>query len=160
MSILEKQVEALMRLCVAERESDRDRVRDELRRMLENRKATHSSDPEYWIREMLLELGAPDHLSGHPYVIQAILLVVQDRTYINSITFGLYPQLAVMFDTTVSRVERAIRHLIEVTWTRGDPEVLARYFGSTVSAEKGKPTNGEFIARMANLVKQRLREAA
>ena len=75
MSILEKQVEALMRLCVAERESDRDRVRDELRRMLENRKATHSSDPEYWIREMLLELGAPDHLSGHPYVIQAILLI-------------------------------------------------------------------------------------
>ncbi len=160
MSILEKQVDALMRLCIAEEEIDRNRVREEVRRMLENRKAGHSSDPEYWIRELLLELGAPDHLVGHPYVVQGILLVVQDRTYIDSITFGLYPQLAVMFDTTASRVERAIRHLIEVTWARGNWDVLNRYFGNTVSAEKGKPTNGEFIARMANVVKQRLREAA
>ena len=160
MSTLEKQVDALMRLCTAEKESDRAQVREEVRRMLQNRKAGHSSDPEYWIRELLLELGAPDHLVGHPYVVQGILLVVQDRTYIDSITFGLYPQLAVMFDTTASRVERAIRHLIEVTWARGDWEVLNRYFGNTVSAEKGKPTNGEFIARMANVVKQRLREAA
>ena len=73
---------------------------------------------------------------------------------------GLYPQLAVIFDTTASRVERAIRHLVEVTWARGDLEVLNRYFGNTVSADKGKPTNGEFIARMSNIVKQRLREAA
>ena len=160
MSILEKQVDALMRLCTAEKESDRTRVREEVRRMLENRKAGHSSDPEYWIRELLLELGAPDHLVGHPYVVQGILLVVQDRTYIDSITFGLYPQLAAMFDTTASRVERAIRHLIEVTWSRGDWEVLNRYFGNTVSAERGKPTNGEFIARMANVVNQRLWEAA
>ncbi len=160
MSILEKQVDALMRLCTAEKESDRTRVREEVRRMLENRKNLHSCDPEYWIRELLLELGAPDHLVGHPYVVQGILLVVQDRTYIDSITFGLYPQLAVMFDTTASRVERAIRHLIEVTWARGDWEVLNRYFGNTISANKGKPTNGEFIARMSNIVKQRLREAA
>ena len=160
MSILEKQVDALMRLCIAEKESDRASVRNELRRMLETRKVSHSCDPEYWIRELLLELGAPDHLVGHPYVVQGILLVVQDRTYIDSITFGLYPQLAVMFDTTASRVERAIRHLIEVTWARGDWEILNRYFGNTVSAEKGKPTNGEFIARMSNVIKQRLREAA
>lgn len=161
MSTLEKQVEALMRLCTAERESDRARVREEVRRMLESQKQCRASaDPEYLIRELLLELGAPDHLVGHPYTIQAILLVVQDRTYIDSITFGLYPQLAVMFDTTAARVERAIRHLIEVTWTRGDLNVLNRYFGNTVSAEKGKPTNGEFIARMSNVVKQRMREAA
>ena len=161
MSILEMQVDALMRLCTAEKETDRVRVREEVRKMLENRKLSRAgSDPEYVIRELLLELGAPDHLVGHPYTIQAILLVVQDRTYIDSITFGLYPQLAVMFDTTASRVERAIRHLIEVTWARGNWEVLNRYFGNTVSAEKGKPTNGEFIARMSNVMKQRLREAA
>ena len=119
MSILEKQVDALMRLCTAEKESDRARVREEVLRMLENRKLGRAnSDPEYLIRELLLELGAPDHLVGHPYTVQAILLVVQDRTYIDSITFGLYPQLAVIFDTTASRVERAIRHLIEVTWAR------------------------------------------
>ena len=150
-----------MRLCTAEKESDRVLAREEVRRLLENRKVCRaSSDPEYLIRELLLEVGAPDHLVGHPYTVQAILLVVQDRTYIDSITFGLYPQLAVIFDTTASRVERAIRHLIEVTWARGDWEVLNRYFGNTISADKGKPTNGEFIARMSNVVKQRLREAA
>ena len=161
MSILEMQVDALMRLCTAEKESDRVRVREEVRKMLESRKQGRaSSDPEYVIRELLLELGSPDHLVGHPYTVQAILLVVQDRTYIDSITFGLYPQLAAMFDTSASRVERAIRHLIEVTWARGDWDTLNRYFGNTVSPEKGKPTNGEFIARMSNVVKQRLREAA
>ena len=161
MRILEMQVDALMRLCTAERECDQALAREEIRRMLENRKLCRAgSDPEYLIRELLLELGAPDHLVGHPYTVQAILLVVQDRTYIDNITFGLYPQLAVIFDTTASRVERAIRHLIEVTWSRGDWDTLNRYFGNTVSAEKGKPTNGEFIARMSNVVKQRLREAA
>ena len=161
MSILEKQVDALMRLCTAETENDRVQIREEVLRMLESRKLTRATaDPEYLIRELLLELGAPDHLVGHPYTVQAILLVVQDRTYIDSITFGLYPQLAAMFDTTASRVERAIRHLVEVTWTRGDWDTLNRYFGNTISAVKAKPTNGEFIARMANVIKQRLREAA
>ena len=161
MSILEMQIDALMRLCTAEKESDRLRVREEVRRMLETRKASRPvNDPEYWIRELLLELGAPDHLVGHPYVVQGILLAVRDRTYIDSITSGLYPQLAAMFDTTASRVERAIRHLIEVTWSRGDWDTLNRYFGNTISAERGKPTNGEFIARMSNIINQRLREAA
>ena len=117
-------------------------------------------DPEQEIRRILLELGSPDHLVGHPYVIRAIQLVMSDRLYINSITFGLYPQLAVEFDTTPARVERAIRHLIEVTWARGDLDILEKYFGNTVSASRGKPTNGEFIARIANVVKSRMREAA
>ena len=161
MSILELQVDALMRLCAAEKESDRRQVRDEVRRLLEEKqRGNYSTDPEYLIRQILLELGSPDHLVGHPYVVEAILLVVQDRTYIDSITFGLYPQLAAKFDTTASRVERAMRHLIEVTWTRGDLDVLNRYFGNTVSCDKGKPTNGEFIARLANVVKQQLKEAA
>jgi len=161
MSILELQVDALMRLCAAEKESDRAQVRAEVRRLLETKRANRSvADPEYLVRQILLELGSPDHLVGHPYVVEAILLVVEDRTYIDSITFGLYPQLAAKFDTTASRVERAMRHLIEVTWTRGDLDVLNKYFGSTVSPEKGKPTNGEFIARIANVVKQRMKEAA
>ncbi len=161
MSILELQVDALMRLCAAEKESERARVREEVRSLLETRQRNgFRADPEYLIRQILLELGAPDHLVGHPYVIQAILLVVEDRAYINNITFGLYPQLAAHFDTTASRVERAMRHLIEVTWTRGDLDVLEQYFGNTVSMERGKPTNGEFIARIANVVRQRMKEAA
>lgn len=159
MSNLEKQVDALMRLCVAEEDMDKDRLREELRRMLQLRKQ-RGFDPEQEIRRILLELGAPDHLVGHPYVIRAILLVLGDQLYINHITFGLYPQLAVEFDTTPARVERAIRHLIEVTWSRGDLNVLDKYFGNTISASRGKPTNGEFIARMANVIKLRMREAA
>lgn len=158
MSILEMQVDALMRLCTASDEETRREAREEIRFLLQGRKnAPAQADPETLIRQILLELGAPDHLVGHPYVVQGILLVVEDRTYINNITFGLYPQLAAQFDTTASRVERAIRHLVEVTWTRGDLDVLNRYFGNTVSVDKGKPTNGEFIARIANVVKQRMK---
>ena len=119
-----------------------------------------SVEPEYQIRRILLELGAPDHLAGHPYAVRAIELVIGNRLYINSITFGLYPQLAVEFDTTAARVERAIRHLIEVTWCRGDLDTLEKYFGNTISASRGKPTNGEFIARLANVVKGNLQLAA
>lgn len=159
MSILEKKVEAMLQLCVAENERDREKLREEIRYYLLQRQRD-SVDPEQEIRRILLELGAPDHLVGHPYVIRAILLVISDRLYINSITFGLYPQLAVEFDTTPARVERAIRHLIEVTWARGDLDILEKYFGNTVSASRGKPTNGEFIARMANVVKANVQRAA
>ena len=159
MSILEKKVEAMMQLCVADNERDREKIREEIRYYLMQRQRD-SMDPEQEIRRILLELGAPDHLVGHPYVIRAILLVIQDRVYINSITFGLYPQLAVEFDTTPARVERAIRHLIEVTWARGDLDILEKYFGNTVSASRGKPTNGEFIARLANVVKANVQKAA
>lgn len=82
------------------------------------------------------------------------------RCYINTITFGLYPQIAAKFDTTASWVERGIRYLIEVTWTRADMDILCGYFGNTVSPDRGKPTNGEFIAQIANVVRQRMREAA
>ena len=155
---LEKQVDALMRLCTTDRESDRNLLREELKKMLEYNRL--GFDPEQELRKILLELGAPDHLVGHPYVIRAILLVVGDQLYINHITVGLYPQLAVEFDTTPARVERAIRHLIEVTWDRGDLDVLNRYFGNTVSASRGKPTNGEFIARIANVIRDRMKYAA
>lgn len=161
MRTLEMKVDALMRLCTAEEEGDRDRIRTEVRELLKNqRKYCPIPDPEYLIRELLLELGAPDHLVGHPYTIQAVLLVIQNRAYIDNITIWLYPQLAVIFDTTPSRVERAIRNLVDVTWSRGDLEVLRYYFGNTIHPDRGKPTNGEFLARLTSIIKQRLREAA
>ena len=158
MGTLEQQVRALMRLCTAQTEAERVKARTELGRLI--REETQPATPEAMVRQLLLELGAPDHLSGPEYTVYAILLAAENRTYIHSITFGLYPQVAAHFDTTAGRVERAIRHLVEVTWTRGDVEVLQRYFGNTVSPEKGKPTNGEFIARMANVLRQRLEQAA
>ena len=159
MSILELQVEALMKLCTAADEGTRKEAREEIAYLLQRKPAAPAVDPEERVRQILLELGAPDHLLGHEYVVEGILLVANDRTYINNITFGLYPQLAARFDTTASRVERAIRHLVEVTWMRGDMDVLGKYFGNTVSMDKGKPTNGEFIARLANVVRKERRAA-
>lgn len=161
MSILDLKVEALMRLCAAETESERLQAREDLLQFLDKRLSRRiSSDPEYLIRELLMEMGTPDHLVGHPYMVQALLLVVENRSYVDNLTFSLYPKLAAMFHTTPVRVERALRHLIELTWTRGEWEVLNHYFGNTVSEKKGKPTNGEFLARMANIVSMRIREAA
>lgn len=160
MSMLEQQVNALMRLCTAEKESERVKIREELRRLIASRSALSAPDPEDLVRQLLLELGSPDHLLGHPYVVEAVLLVLHDQMYINNITFGLYPQLAAKFDTTAARVERAIRHLVEVTWTRSDWAVLERYFGNTISPDRGKPTNGEFIARLTNIVRRQMKQAA
>lgn len=159
MKHLARKMDAVMRLCIADDEQTRQQIREEIRYLLLHN-AQETLDAEEEIREILLELGAPDHLVGHPYVIRAVMLVMGERLYINNMVFGLYPQVAAEFDTTVARVERAIRHLIEVTWSRGDQAVLQKYFGNTVSASRGKPTNGEFIARIANIVKARMRYVA
>jgi hypothetical protein len=156
---LEMQVDTLMRLCAAETPAQKERLRRELLVLL-NQSRINRLDPEYLTRQILLDIGAPDHLLGHPFAVEAVVLCVNDGCYINNITFGLYPQIAAKFDTTASRVERGIRHLIEVTWTRADMDILCGYFGNTVSPDRGKPTNGEFIARIANVVRQRMREAA
>lgn len=156
---LELQVDALMRLCTAQTPTEQEQARQALRQLMANPKLT-GQDPEYLVRRILLEMGTPDHLVGHPYVVEAVLMAVENRYYINNITFGLYPQIAAKFDTTASRVERGIRHLIEVTWTRGDMDILCGFFGNTVSPDRGKPTNGEFIARLSNIVREQLRQAA
>ena len=156
---LEWQVDTLMRLCSAQTPAEQTQARQALRLLVE-RSQPPAKDPEYLVRQILLELGTPDHLVGHPYVVEAVLMAVENRYYINNVTFGLYPQIAAKFDTTASRVERGIRHLIEVTWTRGDMDILCGFFGNTVSPDRGKPTNGEFIARLANIVQQQLKQAA
>ena len=156
---LELQVDALMRLCTAQTPTEQALARQALQQLMEHPQLTRK-DPEYLVRRILLEMGTPDHLVGHPYVVEAVLMAVENRYYINNITFGLYPQIAAKFDTTATRVERGIRHLIEVTWIRGDMDILCRFFGNTVNPQRGKPTNGEFIARLANLVQQQMREAA
>ncbi len=158
MTIMEQQVNALMRLCTAADEVTRKEAQEEIRYLLRGRRSGGPSDPEELVRKILLELGAPDHLLGHDYVIQAVLLVIHDKMYINNITYGLYPQLAARFDTTAARVERAIRHLVEVTWARGDWDVIVKYFGNTVRPDRGKPTNGEFVARVANVVRGWMKE--
>ena len=92
------------------------------------------------------EIGVPAHIKGYQYLREAIIMTVENMDVINAVTKILYPEVAKRFNTTASRVERAIRHAIEVAWDRGDLETLQKYFGYTVSNAKGKPTNSEFIA--------------
>lgn len=158
MSDLERQLTALMKLCAAETEQERTALRRQLGQML--RQPMGAPDPERIVQQILLDLGAPDHLTGHAYVVYAVQLMAQESVYIRNITFGLYPQVAAKFDTTAGRVERAMRNLIDVTWARGNWEVLHSYFGNTIQENRGKPTNGEFLARLANVVRQRMREGA
>ena len=102
------------------------------------------------VTSVIHEIGVPAHIKGYQYLREAIIIAVNDMEVINAVTKVLYPAVAKRFGTTPSRVERAIRHAIEVAWDRGDLETLQKYFGYTVSNTKGKPTNSEFIAMIAD----------
>ena len=108
---------------------------------------------ERLVTSIIHEVGVPAHIKGYQYLREAILIAVNDMDVINAITKVLYPQVAKTFATTPSRVERAIRHAIEVAWDRGDIETLQKFFGYTVSNIKGKPTNSEFIAMIADRIR-------
>ena len=113
-------------------------------------RAMQGPDLEGMVTDVIHEIGVPAHIKGYQYLREAIILTINDMEMINAVTKVLYPEVAKKFDTTPSRVERAIRHAIEVAWDRGDIEVLQKYFGYTVSNIKGKPTNSEFIAMIAD----------
>lgn len=108
---------------------------------------------ERQVTAVIHEVGVPAHIKGYQYVREAIVIAVQDMDVINAVTKVLYPEVARRYNTTPSRVERAVRHAIEVAWDRGDLETLQRYFGYTVSNTKGKPTNSEFIAMIADKIR-------
>lgn len=105
------------------------------------------------VTAVIHEVGVPAHIKGYQYVREAIVIAVQDMDVINAVTKVIYPEVARRYSTTPSRVERAVRHAIEVAWDRGDLETLQRYFGYTVSNTKGKPTNSEFIAMIADRIR-------
>ncbi len=107
-------------------------------------------DLESTVTEVIHEIGVPAHIKGYQYLREAIILTIGDMEIINAVTKVLYPAVAKKYGTTPSRVERAIRHAIEVAWDRGDLETLQKFFGYTVSNIKGKPTNSEFIAMIAD----------
>lgn len=107
-------------------------------------------DLETSVTNIIHEVGIPAHIKGYQYIREAIMMVIDDNDMINSITKQLYPTVAKRCSTSASRVERAIRHAIEVAWDRGDTEVLNKFFGYTISTSRGKPTNSEFIAMIAD----------
>jgi len=113
---------------------------------------------ETTVTAIIHEIGVPAHIKGYQYLREAIIIAVEDMEVINAVTKILYPEVAKRFGTTASRVERAIRHAIEVAWDRGDLETLQKYFGYTVSNAKGKPTNSEFIAMIADRLQLQRKE--
>ena len=110
-------------------------------------------DLETNITMYIQQLGVPAHIKGYQYIRDAIMMVIEDMDAINSITKFLYPTVAKHYNTTSSRVERAIRHAIEVAWDRGNPDILNDLFGYTILSTRGKPTNSEFIAMIADKIR-------
>ncbi len=112
---------------------------------------------ETLVTSVIHEVGVPAHIKGYQYLRESILLAIDDMEIMGGVTKILYPEVAKRYHTTASRVERAIRHAIEVAWDRGDLETLQKYFGYTVSNVKGKPTNSEFIAMIADRLQLQLK---
>ncbi len=120
------------------------------------RKKYTDHDLEVMITEIIHQIGVPAHIKGYHYLREGILLSIKDIAMINSVTKQLYPTVAKKFSTTASRVERAVRHAIEVAWDRGDVDTLDSYFGYTVQNSRGKPTNSEFIAMIADKIRMKI----
>ncbi len=124
---------------------------------MEMQKKTEERDLEQDVTDMIHEIGVPAHIKGYQYLREAIMMSVQDNAMLSSITKILYPTIAKKYQTTSSRVERAIRHAIEVAWSRGRMETLDNLFGYTIHTGKGKPTNSEFIALIADRIRLKYR---
>jgi len=124
---------------------------------IDPRKRTNECNLEALVTNIIHELGVPAHIKGYQYLREAILMTISNMDIINAITKQLYPTVAKRYNTTPSRVERAIRHAIEVAWDRGDTDVLNGFFGYTIASGKGKPTNSEFIAMIADRLRLELK---
>lgn len=119
----------------------------------EDKKKFMDRNIESDVTNIIHDVGVPAHIKGYQYLREAIIMSVNDPEMLNSITKILYPTIAKTFQTTSSRVERAIRHAIEVAWNRGKMDTIDELFGYTINAEKGKPTNSEFIALIADKIR-------
>ena len=117
----------------------------------------NTNDLEVTVSEIMHQIGVPAHIKGYQYLREAIILSINDAEMMSSVTKVLYPTVAKIYSTTSSRVERAIRHAIEVAWDRGDIDVLSSYFGYTIQNTRGKPTNSEFIAMISDKLRLRMK---
>ena len=111
------------------------------------------------ITELILDVGIPAHIKGYHYLRSAIQMTVEDNSMLSGITKVLYPNIAKKYETTPSRVERAIRHAIEVAWDRGNIDTLHKLFGYSINTTKGKPTNSEFIAMISDKLRLQMKTA-
>lgn len=122
-------------------------------KIIESNKTINDENLEKEITNIMHDIGVPAHIRGHQYLREAIMLSIHNQDLLGAVTKTLYPSVAVTYNTTPSRVERAIRHAIEVAWSRGRLDTLQNVFGYTINVTKGKPTNSEFIAMIADKMK-------
>jgi two-component system response regulator (stage 0 sporulation protein A) len=144
-------------LCNHVRDVLRNRLRLTLPSFSEN---IEEPDIETQVTKIIHQIGVPAHIKGYHYVRAAIILSVENSDMINAVTKLLYPTVAEKYETTPSRVERAIRHAIEVAWDRGDLDVLNSYFGYTIHNSRGKPTNSEFVAMISDKLRLEQKRAS
>lgn len=147
----DKEFQIMITVPSSKNDSEQDRTEHTQGKVENAKEVIH--DLEQDVTNMIHEIGVPAHIKGYQYLREAIMMSVEDTTMISSITKILYPTIAKRFQTTPSRVERAIRHAIEVAWSRGRMETLDAMFGYTVDTGKGKPTNSEFIALIADRIR-------
>lgn len=121
-------------------------------------KSTSCSDEEEFLRRILAEFGIPTNIKEYHYILTAILLCIEDSTYVDQITKVLYPEVAKKYNTTSCRVERAIRHAVETAWDNGNMDLQEEIFAYSVSATKGKPTNSHFLSNITEYIKVYLPE--
>ena len=151
MSALEEKVDILLRFCVAESEQARRHYQGDLQAMLGAAPKNKVADA---IDQALADLGVPDHLLGYRYLQSAIAMAVAEPETVHCVTSLLYPGVARRYGTTAQLVERAIRHAVESGWSRCDSAMRERYFGGKIRPGRSKPTNAEFIARLANIIRK------
>lgn len=158
MNRTEQKVDMIARTLLARSTTERSEALSKLQELM-TRHGGEGTDAESMIRGILLELGMPDHIKGHAYTVCALKALLEDATLIDSVTGRLYPLVAQTYGVSSVRVERAIRHAVEICLNRSALETVSDYFGNTISAMRGKPTNSEFLARISNVVRQRLYQA-
>lgn len=161
-AFLEKQVVEAGASYFVQRPFDNDMMIDRASKLMNGEPVNVVKEPqdmEVVVTDIIHQLGVPAHIKGYHYLRTAILMAIDDKELLESITKLLYPSVAKKYDTTSSRVERAIRHAIEIAWDRGNIETLNSFFGYTVNTCKGKPTNSEFIALITDKLRLQYRNS-
>ena len=156
MSTLEEKVDALIRFCVAESDAVRSRCRVDLCNFVMSDSTRMVPDVRQIIDQMLMELAVPDHLLGYGYLRTAIDLAVQDPEAVHYVTGILYPKVAQCHGATPQMVDRSVRHAIQCGWDHCDQEIRRHYFGPSVGQDRMKPTNSQYIARLANRIRRQI----
>lgn len=161
MTVLEKKIDALMRFASADNDYEKENIRKEIRQLLcETDPEVIYHEKEREVRNVLLELKAPEQMVGYAFTIDAVLLAMKDTSYLHNLKWGVYEPISRKYNTSIVAVERGVNFFVTTVWDFAPSSKLDCYFGGIITEGKDKPTNGQFIARLANIVKYDLLKGA